>query len=195
MQPTITQIFMNLASAFPIAIVLVITIIALFGLYVGLEATFHLWKHVTGDIDGQITPKSQIPARLILAAAMIVAPLVMWDFANTVVAGGQTTAQMMPDVFAYSGSSGTPGTLPYCKQFSTAITLFFMMLGLIGIGYAFNTANAVMAGVGRAPGYGQAWIFFIGGVLCFFVNDVAVILSNTIGLNVGLTNICATLNP
>lgn len=186
---------MNLATAFPVAIVLVITIIALFGLWIGLEAVFHLWKHVTGDVDGHITPKSQIPARLILSAAMIVAPLVMWDFANTLVAGGQQTASMMTDVFAYSGGNSGTGTLAYCKQFSTAITLFFMLLGLIGIGYAFNSANAVMAGVGKTHGYGQAWIFFIGGVLCFFVNDVAVILSNTIGLQIGLTNICAALGP
>lgn len=180
-------ILINLGTTFPVATKLVYVIIAMMGCWVLLLAMIDGYKHAVGEIDGNIGSKGSLVWRCALAGAMVVAPVLLWSAAETFVAGGGKTY----DIFSYSPQRGST---PYCDQFSSTVTLLFMLIGSISIAYGLNVLHARAKNDNSArAGFGGAMIWLIGGTFCFFVQDVAVIISNTIGIQIGFDNICKAL--
>ena len=131
--------------------------------------------------------KEMILPAYALAGALIVPGVVLWKSAGTFVLGGRKTY----DMFAYLQSAPAAG---YCENATNALTAFFMLLGAISILIAAQNAYGQVGGDSHSRSSGRTWTYFIGGVLLFFVNDVAAIVAATVKLPVGLPQVCAALS-
>ncbi|RVU18513.1 hypothetical protein EOE48_11075 [Methylobacterium oryzihabitans] len=150
--------------------------VGLYGLY-GVAAGEHKFTNRPVTIDGAM-------GKLALGSAMIVAPVLLWKFANSFVLGGDITYSM----FNY-GSTPRSST---CEDIKSAITFFFMMLGSFAWLIAgMRLYNATSGQHGAGPG--SAALYLVGGTLAFFINDVASLVGNTIKMDVSLSNVCTMI--
>ncbi len=121
--PDLGSVLVSLSEVFPLVVNLVFLLIALLGVVYGTVGLYGLYGVAAGEhkftnrpvtIDGAM-------GKLALGSAMIVAPVLLWKFANSFVLGGDITYSM----FNY-GSTPRSST---CEDIKSAITFFFMMLG------------------------------------------------------------------
>ncbi len=185
--PDLIELFNKLAVVLPSATTLVYTFIGLAGLTIGILALADAYQHAIGEVSPRLPSKGSIPFRLLLAGAMVVSPLLLWRAANTFVLGGNRTY----DMFSYVEAGENT---PYCDLFHQSLTYFFMFIGSIAIATAAVQANGIATGRNNKSAFGPV-VFFIGGVLCFFIDDVGAIIGNTVGMDITLENICANLSP
>lgn len=183
--PDLISLFNKLAVVLPSATTLVYTFMGLAGLTIGILTLIDAYQHAVGEMSPRLPSKGSIPVRLFLAGALVVSPLLLWRAANTFVLGGDKTA----DMFSYIG--GGENT-PYCDLFHQSLAYFFMFVGSIAIATAAIQVNGIATGHSNRSVFGPI-VFFIGGVLCFFIDDVGQIIGNTIGMEITLDNICANL--
>lgn len=176
----------NLGSSFLPALNVVFALMGLFGLWIGFVTTFHVYLHATGEVRPDMVRKEMILPAYALAGALAVPGVVLWKSAGTFVLGGQKTY----DMFAYLQSAPVAN---YCDNATNALTKFFMLLGAISILIAANNVWGRVGGDSHAHSNARAWTYFVGGVLLFFVNDVAEIVAATAKVPVGLPQICAAL--
>ena len=176
----------NLGGTFRGGQVVVFSFMGAFGLYIGLVAGFQTYLHATGENRAGMMSREMIPWAYVLAGALAVPPIIMWKSANTFVLGGQKTY----DAFAYL--QGTPSA-SYCDNAVNTLTLFFMLFGLISIAAAGADYWGHVKGSPRSHSSTRGWVFFIGGILLFFINDTAAIASATVKIPIGLPQVCAAL--
>jgi hypothetical protein len=124
--------------------------------------------------------------RILLGGIMVTPSVTLWRAADAFLQGGGTTES---DILAYI--SGTTGTT-YCERFADAITLTFMLVGLIGMYMAYRNADDQARGFNQ-NGYRQALPYFFGGLACFFINDIAAVIGATTGFEVGFDALCSAL--
>lgn len=180
------SIFNELSTFWNVFTTLLYMLIALGGIIIAGMALWDLRTHLLGITSPDLAPIGSVPVRLLLAGAMIVAPVLVWNAANTFVLGGDITY----DMFSYTKS---PKTTPYCEMFEYSLTLFFVLIGTISIGTACYLVNQIAAKKSQKS-IGSALILFVGGVLLIFSNDTAQIIGNTIGMDISLANICRNLH-
>ncbi|KMO37536.1 hypothetical protein VP06_08360 [Methylobacterium aquaticum] len=161
-------------------------LIALLGIVYGTAGLYGLYGVAAGEHKFTNRPVTIDAAfgKLALGSAMIVAPVLMWKFANSFVLGGNITYNM----FNY-------GSLPRsstCDSIKIAITYFFMALGsLAWLIAGMRLYNATAGQHGAGPG--SAVLYLVGGTLAFFINDVADLVGSTIKMDVSLSNVCTMM--
>lgn len=180
------SVFNDLSTFWSVFTTLIYMLIALGGIIVSGQALWDLRSHLLGITSPDLAPIASVPVRLLLAGAMIVAPVLIWNAANTFVLGGDITY----DMFSYTKSSKNT---PYCEMFNYSLTLFFILIGTISIGSSCYLINQIAAKKSQKS-IGSALILFIGGVLLIFANDAAQIIGNTVGMDISLENICRNLH-
>ncbi len=183
--PGLTQMFVNLSQTFPLMVNLVFLLMGVFGLFVGFRGLQSLYVLASGDHRFTNHPPTFEGgfAQIALGGALAVAPVLLWRAANTLVLGGDQTQNL----FNY-GSVPQGGS---CDSIRVALSYFFMAIGAVAWFCAGLQLYDGTRGHGRRGG--SATMYLIGGVLCFFVNDVAVLAGNTLGMNVSLSNVCQSL--
>ena len=176
----------NLGKSFLPGLNLVFAIMGLLSLWIGLRTSFDAYQHATGEMRPNMVRREMILPAYALAGALAVPAVIFWKSANTLVLGGQKTY----DEFAYLQTAPTGG---YCEGATNALTAFFMLLGGISILIAAYNLWGRVGGDSHTHSNVKAATYFIGGILLFFVTDVAAIAANTTGIPVGLPQICAAL--
>lgn len=183
--PDLGSLLASLSGVFPLVVQLVFLLIAVLGIWYGTTGLYTLYNVAAGEYKFSNRPVTIDSAlgKLALSSAMIVAPILLWRFANTFVMGGDITFSM----FNY-GSSPRGSQ---CEQIRSAITFFFMALGAIA--WLVAGTRLYQATSNQHGGSGSAVMYLVGGTLAFFVNDVAKLVGNTIKMDVSLANVCTVM--
>lgn len=183
--PDLGGLLVSLSEVFPLVVNLIFLSIALLGILYGTSGLYALYNVAAGEYKFSNRPVTVDAAvgKLALGSAMIVAPVLLWRFANSFVLGGDVTFSM----FNYGASPRGSN----CEQIKLAITYFFMCLGAL----AWLVAGLKLYGAttGQHTGQGSAFLYLVGGTLAFFVNDVAQLVSNTIKMDVSFSNVCTMI--
>ncbi len=184
--PDLSQMLISLTQVFPLVTQLMFLLMAVMGLWVGFKGLQGLYALSTGETKFSNRSPSYDSAfgQLVLAGALVVAPVVFWRFANTFVLGGQQTYDMF-----IIGSASKDAS--YCKQIHGAISWFFMALGAIA--WVFASLQLYDATRGERLRSGSATVYLVGGILCFFINDVSTLISATVGMEVTFENVCTIM--
>ena len=184
--PDLSQMIISLSEVFPLVTQLMFLLMAVLGLWVGFRGLSGLYALSTGETKFSNHPPTYdaIFGQLMLAGALVVAPVVFWRFANTFVLGGQQTY----DMFIIGSASNDAS---YCKQIHGAISWFFMALGAIA--WVFAALQLYDATRGERHRSGSATVYLVGGILCFFINDVSQLISATVGMEVTFENVCTIM--
>lgn len=180
------SVFNELTTFFDVFTTLIFMLIAAGGIVITGMALWDLRQHLLGVNTPDLPPISSVPWRLLLAGAMIVAPVLVWSAANTFVLGGDATY----DMFSYVKSSQNT---PYCQGFEVALTIFFVLIGTISIGSGCYVLNQIAA-KRTQKSMASALILLIGGIFLIFANDAAQIIGNTVGMDISFENICRNLH-
>ena len=178
----------RLGNTFLPMVYLLFGLMGVLGTWIGLKTFHHAWLHATGEMRPNMISKEMLLAGLALAGALIVPGVIMWKAAGTFVLGGNKTY----DMFSYLSAPQTSG---YCETSTNTLTKFFMVLGVVSMIVAAQNTWGKVQGDSNSHNATKAWVFFVGGLLLFFVNDVAEIASRTTGIPIGLPQICAALTP
>lgn len=180
------KLLINLATAFPVATQLVTILIAIAGLVIVARGLGDAYATAIGPGRRETTPLGAV-AKLLIGGAMVTMPFLLWKAGNTFVLGGtgQTTifSYVRPDV---GGSS-------YCQGIDAVVVLFFFFMGVTAIYRGFLVLYHMSAGSRRA-GTGEAATFLIAGTICFFIIDAGNLVGHTLGLKIGIENICQMLD-
>lgn len=183
--PDLGSLLISLSEVFPLFVNLIFLTIALLGLWYGTSGLYALYNVAAGEYKFSNRPVTVDAAmgKLALASAMIVAPVLLWKFANSFVLGGDITYSM----FNY-GSTQRGST---CDQIRIAITYFFMCLGALA--WLIAGTKLYHATTGQHGGSGSAFLYLVGDTLAFFINDVAQLVGTTIKMDVSLSNVCTMI--
>lgn len=183
--PDLGSVLASLSEVFPLVVNLVFLLIALLGIVYGTIGLYGLYGVAAGEykFSNRPTTLDGAVAKIALGAAMIVAPVLLWKFANSFVLGVDLTFNM----FNY-GSTPRGST---CEDIKLAITYFFMCLG--SLAWLIAGMRLYNAASGHHGGAGSAVLYLVGGTLAFFVNDVASLVGNTIKMDVSLSNVCTMI--
>ena len=179
----------KLSAAFLPGVNFVFALMGLGGLAIGLKVFYDAYQHAAGEMRPNMISKGAILPALVLAGALAVIPVVMWQAAGTFVLGGNKTY----DMFAHLQTAPSGG---YCDSATDALTKLFMLLGTVSMALAADHVWGRISGNTHARNHatGKAWAYGIGGLLLFFVNDVAAIAAATTGWTIGLPQLCAALS-
>ena len=189
--PTLDTALVRLTNVFPYYLEFILALMALGGLLCVASGLIMGYRQASaggrGQSYGDGTPTPWKSIGLILLGGTLSVPLVlMWDVAGTFVLGGSETYNILSYL-------PPPNTSPWCDRVKAAVILFFMCMGITAIGWAGVLANERI-GSTNAQGVTLKIIGFgLGGLACFFVTDVATLLSNTFGMNVSLDNVCSIM--
>lgn len=188
--PTLNEMLLRLTQVLPFGIEFILALMALGGIILVASGMISIYNHVSDRGRGQTYGRNMTPwaglGQILLGGALTVPLVIMWDVAGTFVAGGPATH----NILSYLPPDGTK---PWCEQITSGIVLFFMILGLIAVSWSAYTANERIV-VGHQNGStAKALTFFFGGLACFFIVDVAAVISKTIGLKIGFEQVCAIM--
>lgn len=188
--PALDTVLVELTETFPYFIEFMLALMALGGLGLVLWGLYGGYRQVTESGRGQMyggpvpTPWQSI-LQIILGGALSVPLVVMWDAAGTFILGGDETYNILSYL-------PPPESSPWCERVKAGIILFWMSLGIVAIAWSAVLANDRIKN-GTTGGGSHALAYFFGGLACFFITDLATIVSNTIGLDVSLDNVCEIL--
>lgn len=189
--PDLDEILITLSNELlPSGIQFTLLLFALVGSYMIAFSLVNIYQIIgRGPYDKQTGESVGGPMiRILLGGLMVTPSVTLWRAADAFLQGGGTTES---DILAYiSGSGGTPS---YCERFSDAIQLAFMLVGLIGIYMAYRNADDQARGF-NPNGYRTAVPYFLGGLACFFVNDIIGVVGATLGIDVGFDALCAAFD-
>lgn len=188
--PTLDEALIRLTQVLPFGIEFILALMALGGIILVGIGLVSIYNHVSDRGRGQTYGRNFTPwsglGQILLGGALTVPLVIMWDVAGTFVAGGAATY----NILSYLPPDGSK---PWCEQITSGVVLFFMLLGLIAIGWSAYIANERIV-VGHQQGStAKAITFFFGGLACFFVVDIASVVSETIGLDIGFEQVCAII--
>lgn len=188
--PSLDTALVNLTNVFPYYMEFILALMALGGLLSVASGLVMGYRQVSagsrGQTYGEGTPTPWKALLLIaLGGAMSVPLVIMWDAAGTFVLGGTETYNILSYL-------PPPNTSPWCDRVKAAVILFFMCMGITGVGWATVLVRERIL-YGRQGGALKAIVFGLGGLTCFFILDAAELVSNSIGLNISLDNVCTIL--
>lgn len=177
-------------SVLPAFIQLVMALMALVGMFIIWDALQKLYSYANdyqrgapgGKHDGPLT----FFIRGIIGGLMTIPSVVMWRGADLFLGGGDTTET---SVLAYiSGDDVTT----YCDNFVRAIVLTFIAVGVSALFYGFVCLDDKARGFNPQGGR-SAIVFFIGGFVCIFIQDIVAVVAATTGVSVGFPELCTAL--
>lgn len=188
--PSLDEMLIRLTRVLPFGIEFILALMALGGIALVGAGMIGIYTHVSDRGRGQTYGRSLTPwaglGQILLGGALTVPLVIMWDVAGTFVAGGAATY----NILSYLPPDGTK---PWCEQIASGVVLFFMILGLIAIGWAAYIANERIVLGYQNGSSAKALTFFFGGLACFFIVDIAAVISETIGLDIGFEQVCMIL--
>ncbi len=121
--------------------------------------------------------------KLALGSAAAMGAVIFYRLAGTFSLAEDATTS---NVLDYAQSGSITGT--YCQQFQYSVTLIWMIIGTVAL---FNAArSAYRKSNGEMVPWSTPVYYLIGGIMCYFVNGITAMIANTIGLEVGLDNMC-----
>ncbi|WP_395675534.1 hypothetical protein [Inquilinus sp.] len=182
------KLLTNLATAFPYATKLVTVLIAIAGLLIVARGIGDAYERSISP-GRRETPPLGILGKLLLGGAMVSMPFLLWKAGNTFVLGGtgETT------IFSYRPPSSDGST--YCQGINAVGVLFFFLMGVCAIFKGCMVLYQMASGFRRHV-TGEAATFLIAGTVCFFIVDAGNLVGNTLGLKLGVENVCQLLdNP
>lgn len=188
--PSLDTALVNLTNVFPYYLEFILALMALGGLLSVASGLVMGYRQVSagsrGQTYGEGTPTPWKALLLIvLGGAMSVPLVIMWDAAGTFVLGGTETYNILSYL-------PPPNTSPWCDRVKAAVILFFMCMGITGIGWSTVLVRERILHQ-RQGGSMTAIVFFLGGLTCFFILDAAELISNSIGLDISLDNVCTIM--
>lgn len=172
---------------FPNIIQFVWVLLALAGVVVigfGLKNMYEIASEGGPQPGGPTQTGSMV--QLLIGGLRVVPSVTLWHAANLFLDGGDSTAG---DLLTYVSGGGA---LTGCDNFARAIQLGFMAFGAIAIYRGFLLWNDGATGFHR-EGYRTGTMFLIGGIGCFFIDDLIDVVGNEFGFDVGFDAICTAL--
>jgi len=191
--PDLGSLLISSSDALAVLIKLIFTLMAVTGLVFvtfGLHGAYKIVEEGSPNSrmgGGNSSTPGNVIGKFMLGGLMVVPSVTLWTAADTFIVGG---AQTRTDLLSYLG--GTYGAT-YCDQFASAIQLVFMVVGCIALFMSAMVTNDAVSGSRQSGAYRSALVYFFGGLLCFFINDLADILGNTFGFTMGLHNVCGLI--
>lgn len=190
--PTLDEALIRLTQVLPYGIEFVLALMALGGIILVGTGMVSIYNNVSDRGRGQTYGRNFTPwsgmGQVLLGGALAVPLVIMWDVAGTFVVGGSGTY----NILSYLPPDESK---PWCEVITSGVVLFFMLLGLIAVGWSAYIMNERMVSGQQNGSVMKATTFFLGGLACFFILDVADIISNTIGLEIGFEQVCAIVGP
>lgn len=188
--PSLDTALVNLSRSFPYYIEFILALLAVGGLLTVFSGMVMGYNHVSaggrGQTYGEGTPTPwKALGLIVLGGAMSVPLIIMWDVAGTFVFGGGESYNILSYLPA-------PDTSPWCDRVKWAVILFWMCIGITAIGWSFVLVRDRIIH-GRQGVAWQAGVAFLGGIACFFIVSVGQVISNTVGLDISLDNVCTIL--
>jgi hypothetical protein len=181
------EILTNLGvSILPNFIQLVWVLLAFVGMLVIGSALYAWYRIVTDGPEPGGTTGNGVVVRLFLGGLMVIPSITLWRFAEVFMGGGGETESTL---LSYVSETGT---IAGCDNFGRAITLGFMTMGAVAIFKAFQVADDVAKGFSR-DGYRRAVMFAIGGLGCFFIQDLMSVVGAELGYDVGFDALCVAI--
>lgn len=186
--PTLDEALIRLTQVMPFGIEFLLALMSLAGIILVGMGLFSVHGQVTDRGRGQTYGRTGTPwsglFQILLGGALSVPLIIMWDVAGTFVVGGDATYNIL--------SYLPPDTSqPVCEQITSGVVLFFMILGLVAVGWSAIIANERIVGGYQQGSTMKALTYFFGGLACFFVLDIAALISATVGFEVGFDQVCA----
>ncbi|WP_234053687.1 MULTISPECIES: hypothetical protein [unclassified Xanthobacter] len=180
-------LLINASTSFTMGVKVVLILAGLWGIYIVGRGLADFYVLAAGDNRWSNRPPTfgSGAIRLVLGGGMIVFPGLLWVAANTFVDGGGGTA----DLFSYSMAADDA----YCDKVRMAVTYLFALIGVIAWFRGGLIIHEAASGGGMMQHHGSPWMYFAGGTMTFFITDVAQILSNTLGMEIGLENVCRVI--
>lgn len=190
--PTLDEMLIRLTQVLPFGIELILALMALGGIILVGAGMIGIYNHVSDRGRGQTYGRNFTPwvglGQVLLGGALTVPLVIMWDVAGTFVAGGAETY----NILSYLPPDGSQS---WCEVITSGIVMFFMILGLIAVCWSVYIGNERLV-VGHQNGsMAKALTFFFGGMACFYILDIAAVVSETIGLEIGFDQVCAIISP
>lgn len=175
-------------EALPAFIQMMMALMALAGMFLIWSALHGAYQHVSdgrmqkGQDRGLVT----FLVRGMIGGLMTVPSVVLWRAADVFLGGASTTET---SVLAYISGSAPSG---YCDNFVRVIVLMFMAVGVTAIFYAMVSFDD------KAKGFNPNGVrigipYMLGGIGCFFIQDIVQLASNTMGVATGFPQLCAAL--
>ncbi|WP_299592492.1 hypothetical protein [uncultured Tateyamaria sp.] len=189
--PSLDTALVRLTDVFPYYIEFILGLMALMGLFFIVYGGVSAWRTATvggrGQLYGQSAPTPWSALGLMLLGGALSVPLVLlWDIAGTFVLGGTETYNMLSYL-------PPPDSSPWCERVKGAVILFFMCIGITSLLWSgFLVYVRITSFQGQGTGL-KVLGFLCGAVLCFMITDVAILLSNTFGLDISFDNVCTIL--
>lgn len=181
----LSEIIINLFKANSIFLSIMILSITIFGVIVGGMGLLEGYQYTSGNSRFSTRQATFTGAimKLTLGSAAAMGAVIFYRLAGTFSLAEDATTS---NVLDYAQSGSITGT--YCQQFQYSVTLIWMIIGTVAL---FNAARSTYR---KSNGEILPWstpvYYLIGGVMCYFVNGITAMIANTIGLEVGLDNMC-----
>lgn len=181
----LTEIIINLFKANSILLSIMILSITIFGVIVGGMGLLEGYQYTSGNSRFSTRQATFTGAimKLALGSAAAMGAVIFYRLAGTFSLAEDATTS---NVLDYAQSGSITGT--YCQQFQYSLTLIWMIIGTVAL---FNAArSAYRKSNGEMVPWSTPVYYLIGGIMCYFVNGITAMAANTIGLEVGLDNMC-----
>jgi hypothetical protein len=182
------EIIINLFKFNSVVLSILILSVTVFGVIVGSIGIYEGWLHSSGD-DRFSTRRATVTGALLkmmIGGAAAVGAAVFYQLAGTFSVADDPTVKQVLNFGLGQSLSGT-----YCQRFQYSITIVFMILGTVaffnGFRLAYQKSN------GSQITWGQPINFFVGGVFCYFVNQITNMAAATLNMDIGLDKLCSAL--
>lgn len=181
----LTEIIINLFKFNSVLFSIMILSITVFGVIVGGMGLIEGYQYSTGNqrFSTRQATFTGFLMKMAIGSAAGIGATVFYRMAGTFSLQNDAVAKNVLD-FASNGS--VTGT--YCQQFQYSVTLIWMIIGTVALFGAARTAY--QKSNGELVPWSKPIAFLIGGIGCYFVNEITAMAANTIGLSVGLDNMC-----
>ncbi|NSX94430.1 hypothetical protein [Agrobacterium tumefaciens] len=181
----LVEAIINLFKFNSVFLSIMILSITIFGVIVGGVGLLEGYQYSSGNnrfSTRQATFTGAI-MKMTIGSAAALGAVVFYRMAGTFSLADDPTTSNVLDFAQQRSITGT-----YCQQFQYSVTLIWMIIGTVAL---FNAARtAYRKSNGEMIPWGQPIAYLIGGIMCYFVNGITAMVANSIGLEVGLDNMC-----
>lgn len=181
----LVEAIINLFKFNSVFLSIMILSITIFGVIVGGVGLLEGYQYSSGNnrfSTRQATFTGAI-MKMTIGSAAALGAVVFYRMAGTFSLADDPTTSNVLDFAQQRSITGT-----YCQQFQYSVTLIWMIIGTVAL---FNAARtAYRKSNGEMIPWGQPVAYLIGGIMCYFVNGITSMVANSIGLEVGLDNMC-----
>lgn len=186
--PDLDDMLVNLGTAFPWAANLVLVLMAVTGIGVVGLGIIDFYSMAAFPERHRATVTGAI-VKVLVGAAMTVAPVLMWQTGNTLVLTGGNPA----DAFTYLPPTNE-SAIARCEATRSVVVLAFVFIGCWAWYRAFVLLYQTAGGTRRVA----SWVIptlIISGTICVFLTSTSRVVGNTVGLNAGIGEVCKILEP